>query len=166
MEEWIDPVTQETGRGPAYALRLAAESMEENSPDIFRGIMLRIPRDHFENLHNSITIFRLICDSLVAKRQNLAIRPRPTLADRRKWDIAWRVGAAKCQKLSSFLYKRIFPLRGWHATPAMWSICDYARDRDLSMLVHSIIPPPKEGKLWFRIFKNREAGRRGRWTWQ
>ncbi|KAJ5191882.1 uncharacterized protein N7498_010867 [Penicillium cinerascens] len=163
MENWVNPATQDVGSGPAYALRLAAESMEENSPDIFRGIMLRIPRNHFENLHNAISIFKLICDTLFTTRQNMAIQhAHPTLEHRMEWENSWRVAAAKCQNLGSFLQKR---RGGWQGTTAMRAICDYARGRDLPMLVHGIAPLPPEGKFWFRIFKDREAGGGGRWPW-
>ncbi|KAJ5129108.1 hypothetical protein N7526_007274 [Penicillium atrosanguineum] len=166
MEPWVDVTIQRSQGGPAYALRLAAESMEENSPDIFRGIMTRMPRDYFENMDNSISIFKLICDTLAATRRKLAMRhPQPTAAHRKEWENAWRVSAAKCQKLSSHLEKRIFR-RGpgeWHGTHAMRLICEYARDLDLLMLVQGIVPLPPEGKFWFHIFKNRERGGDGRW---
>jgi hypothetical protein len=166
MKPWIDVTTQGGQGEPAYALRLAAESMEENSPDIFRGIMTRMPQDYFANMHNSISIFKLICDTLVATRHTLAIQhPKPTAAHRREWENAWRVSAAKCQKLSSHLEKKIFERGEWQGTHAMRAICDYARDLDLPMLVHGMVPLPPEGKFWFRIFKNRERGGGGRWPW-
>lgn len=166
MEPWIDVTTQGSQGEPAYALRLAAESMEENSPDIFCGIMTRMPRDYFENIHNSVSILKLICDTLAATRQQMATRhPKPTATHRKEWENAWRVSAAKCQKLSSHLEKRIFQrdFSDWHGTRGLRAICDYARDLDLPMLVHGIVPLPPEGRFWFRIFKNRERGGEGRW---
>jgi len=166
MEDWVDPETQDTGGGgPAYALRLAAQSMEENSPHIFYGIMLRLPRDYFENLRHMVLIFKSICDTLVATRQDLALEdPRPTLEHRREWKNAWRVAVAKCEKLSGFLQTKVFRDVGWQGTTAMRAICRYARDKDLPMLIHGIVPLPPEAKSWFRIFKDREAGG-GRWPW-
>ncbi|KAJ5682084.1 uncharacterized protein N7477_002024 [Penicillium maclennaniae] len=168
MEPCIDVTAQGSQGEPAYALRLASASREDNSPDIFCGIMTRMPRDYFAKMDNSIGIIKFICDTLAATRHKLATRHlNPIAADRKEWENAWRVSAAKCQRLRSHLEKRVFQYgpSEWHDTHAMKAICGYARDLDLPMLVHSIVPLPPAGKVWYRIFRKRERRGERRWPW-
>lgn len=157
MASWVNPEDPNDHTQPAFALTLAACSMMEKSPQIFHGIMMRMPRSYFEDRANSLKMFQIICDALVEYRQSLSV-PRPGTMHQLQWQQAWRGAVTKCHLLSDYLLKRVLPQGTWHPSAEMRGLCTYVRERDLPMLVHGIVPVPPQAKPWIRWFKKREAG--------
>lgn len=157
MSRWVNPDDPSDHTQPAFALTLAACSVTEESIQIFRGIMLRLPRSFFEDRSNSVKVFETICDALVEHRKTLSV-PRPGTMRQLQWQQAWRGAVNKCYFLSDYLLKTVLPRGTWHPSPEMRALCVYVRERDLPMLVHGIVPVPPQAKSWIRWFKKRESG--------
>lgn len=105
MERRADP-EQSCPEKTGYALKLAARSMNENGPEICRGIMLHMPEAYLEDLDAASGVFREICDELVAYRRALSAH-NAGLEYQLQWKKALQVAKAKCSRLCEFLQRTL-----------------------------------------------------------